>query len=195
MNDARQSISGEEIVRHEPRTIHLRLGLMVGLLAIGAALAACGQAQPTLEQSSNAASGTSGAAALSIPQGELTRPAQLALGTLKLEGTALAVSQEQSAQLAFLWQAYGSLTRGDTAASEELEALVNQIEGAMSAEQLRAIRGMELSRETMMDWVQESGVAAAAEGSAEGEQGFFGFGPPPGMEGGHRLADLEAKVA
>ncbi len=54
----------------------------------------------------------------------------------------------------------------------------------MSAEQLQAIGGMDLTRETMVDWVRENGVAPEAEGRAQGEQGIFGFGPPPGMEGG-----------
>jgi|GEM_PF-236511 len=184
MSDARQSDPGERTVEHKPRISYLRVALATGLLASAAMLAACGQVQPTPQESSEAASGTSGASRESVPPGDLTRPTQLALGTLKLEDTELAVSQEQGAQLAFLWQAYGSLTRSGTAAEQEITALVNQIEGAMSAEQLKAIGDMHLTRDEMIVWVEENGVRPEAAPGADGARGFAGLGPMPGMEGG-----------
>ena len=160
----------------------MRHGLILTLLAAGAVLAACGQAQPAPEQAADETSGTPAGAAVNVPQGDLSRPAQLALGTIKLEGTALAVTREQSPQLAFLWQAYGSMSRSDTAAPQELEALVTQIEGAMTFGQLQAIGDMALTREAMLGWVEESGLAPQAATRAEGEGSSFA--PPPGMEGG-----------
>jgi hypothetical protein len=184
MSDACHFIQGENIVNHRAQWLHPRVGLFVGLAAACVSLAACGSDLPTSVRSSDTVPATTEAIRESVPQGDLSRAAELALGTLKLEDTDLAVTREQSSQLAFLWQAYGSLSRSDTAATQELEALVQQIERAMSAEQLQAIRDMGLNRQVMMAWVEENGAGPEAAGSTDGARAGLGFGPPPGLEGG-----------
>jgi hypothetical protein len=46
------------------------------------------------------------------------------MGTLQLEGTEFAVTVQQSSELLILWKAYRSLIESDTAAQEELQALL-----------------------------------------------------------------------
>ncbi len=179
------------------RTRTLRVGLAGALLVLGLALSACGGAQPTpvaeSEQSQVSASDTPGsnqdpltpgARAPAFSMADLPLSTQLVLGTLELEGTAMAVTQEQASQLAFLWKAYRSLTDSGTAAAPELEALVGQIKDAMTAEQLTAIVEMDLTRETMMAWVQENGLGLESDVSGGTQGGASGSRAPAGPGGG-----------
>ena len=66
---------------------------------------------------------------------------QLAYGTLKLAD----VTPEQAKALIPLWQAVISLSGDTTTASEELTAVQDQITAAMTADQLQAIAGMQIT--------------------------------------------------
>lgn len=133
-------------------------------------LSACG--------SSNAADPASG------PQGDpaagaLPEATQLIIGTLKLEDTNQAVTAEQAADLLPLWQTMLVLSESDTAAQQETEALITQIQETMTAEQRQAITDMNLTREDMMSIMQEQGLALGggpAGGQNTNPQGG-GFGP------------------
>jgi hypothetical protein len=103
---------------------------------------------------------------------------ELAMGTLMLEGTEEAVTEEQAGELLTLWQMLQALQDSGTAASAELESVVSQIQGAMTSEQLAAIQGMDLTDESMMELVQELGLG---RGLAGGSGGASGFQPPAGM--------------
>jgi hypothetical protein len=91
--------------------------------------------------------------------------AQLALGTLKLEGTDQAVTTEQAVQLLLLWQTYRSLTSSDTAAQVELEAVIQQIQGTLTPEQIRAIEAMQLTRQSISEVLQALGLNLEVEGT------------------------------
>ena len=83
---------------------------------------------------------------------------QLMLGTLKLEGTGLAVDPSQAAELLVLWKAARSLSESDNVATAEMEAIFKQIQDAMTADQIEAIAAMQLTREDMTQLAQDMGI-------------------------------------
>src|SRR4030042_3763377 len=58
---------------------------------------------------------------------------KLALGTLKLEGTTIAVARDEASELLPLWQAYLSLSNSDTGSQLGVDALVNQNQGVVKS--------------------------------------------------------------
>jgi len=113
---------------------------------------------------------------------------QLSLGTLQLEGTDLAVSTEQASTLAPLWKAVRSLSGSDTAAEAEIEAVLDQIQGSMTSEQLEAIAAMALIQEDLFTAIQEMGIQPFAPGAAgrfsgSGTGDFIAGGPEGGPPG------------
>ena len=104
---------------------------------------------------------------------------QLALGIYRLEETGDAVTPEQAKALVPLWQALQSESLQSEA---ETNAVLKQIEGAMTSEQLSAIAEMQLTRESLGQWMQERGVnfglspeaMATRQAAGEGQAGPFG---------------------
>src|SRR5512133_3694458 len=72
---------------------------------------------------------------------------KLAIGTLSLEGTDKAVTAEQAKTLLPLWKAVKSLSSNTSASTDEINALYKQIQDAMTAEQVQAIKDMQLTTE------------------------------------------------
>jgi hypothetical protein len=102
----------------------------------------------------------------------LTIRSQLVLGTLKLEGTDLAVTYEQAAELLPLWQASRSLIRSGTGASEEFDAILEQIENIMTEAQIKAIVDMALTRADNQALAQELGLSTGTgdgQGTGQGQ--------------------------
>jgi hypothetical protein len=128
---------------------------------------------------------------------ELPLMNQLMIGTFQMEDTAYAIDAEQAAELLPLWQVLKGLLESDTAATAEIDAVVNQIAETMTDEQMQSIAEMELTMETTLDLMQELGLdlMQRPEGAEGGEGGFQrpegmpeGMGPgagagPGGMEG------------
>jgi len=121
------------------------------------------------------------------PTGALPAMTQLIIGTLKLEDTDQAVTAEQAAELLPLWQTLQVLSDSDTAADQETEALIAQIQETMTAEQIQAITGMNLTREDMLTVMQEQGLAMGgspqrsnAQGGNSSNNGGGGFQPGGG---------------
>lgn len=138
-------------------------------------------------------------AGLDPTSGSLPTATQLLVGTMKLDGTEQDVTAEQAAELLPLWQVYNELLASDTAAQEELDGLVNQIQETMTEEQMQAISDMSLTQKDVFALMQEkgSGVIQPAQSSAgqtgSGSANPFGggempMGAPPdggaGMPGG-----------
>jgi len=167
------------------KTRHVTLVLIVATIV----LAGCGgeTPAPTAEGEAVAVnvvvdeSGEYVSAALDTSyEGALPASNQLALGTLRLEGTEEAVTPEQAAALLPLWQA---IQGGGLQSNAEINAVLKQIEGKMTAEQLATIAAMQLTAEEMRTWAQEQGIgmdfspeALATRQAEGGRQG--GFGPP-----------------
>jgi len=131
---------------------------MATLLVLAATLlAACGAGQPTATPEAASASESYVSAHLPTSyEGALGVSGQLALGTMKLENTADAVSTEQAATLLPLWQALRSEALQDV---DEMNAVLRQIESTMDARQLEAIAAMQLTREDLLAWTQEQGLS------------------------------------
>lgn len=109
----------------------------------------------------------------------LTVQGQLALGTLQLDETEMAVDETQAAELLPLWQALQSLGNSDTASSVEIDAVINQIQDTMTPDQMQAIADMALTTESFTE-LADSG----AFGRVAGFGGFFGGSDGDGNSGG-----------
>ena len=149
--------------------------MIVGiLLLLAVALAACGggAADTTAE---------TGDTAPTMPAefaDDMALPLSMKLpaGTLMLEDTPHAVTPEQAQELLPLWQMLGALQESGTASQVEIEAVLDQIQEAMTPEQLAAIE--EMSPEDMRALFQDLGMRRLGD-SDTGEGG--GFRPPEGM--------------
>jgi len=105
---------------------------------------------------------------------------QLSLGTLMLKETPQAVTAEQAQELLPLWQMLRALQQSDASSQVEIEAVLNQIQAAMTPEQLAAIEEMDLTPANMRAMVQELGLGIGrGEGSSSSMEGRTG--PPPGV--------------
>lgn len=154
-----------------------------------------------------------GAAAqvISIDPGELSAN-QLALGTLFLEGTDLAVTPEQATRLVPLWQMLNSLYGSTNAAQDEMDAVVRQLRQTMTEEQLEAIRSRGSVPQDMAALMESFGIdtqrpevegtpgARLGQGAAEGQapQGFgggMGRGAAGGVPAGIDFAGGQAPFA
>lgn len=111
---------------------------------------------------------------------------QLAAGTLMLEETDLAVDEALAAEILPLWQVAQSLNSSDTAASVEIEAVLNQIQDTMAPEQVAAIAEMALTADSLTE-LRESGAVTFGRGQGQGQgqannaAGDAGFAPPAGF--------------
>jgi hypothetical protein len=131
--------------------------------------------------------------------GELPVTTQIALGTMKLDDTDLAITAEQATKLLPLWETLQVLYNSDTAAKQEIEALSTQIQETMTDEQMQAITAMSLTRQEMFSIMQaqgagvgngrqnnnsqQSGNSSNNRGSGQGGFGPGAGGPPPDERG------------
>ena len=146
------------------------------LIILMLTLTACGTASNGTQQ---AASGQ--------PDRSLPIQEQILIGTFKLEGTPQTVTAQQAAQLIPLWQVYEDLSSSDTAAQEEIDGLVQQIQDTMTPEQMQAITDMNITRQDLFTVMQDQGITQGrgqANGNRQNGQnsnsGGFAFGPPDG---------------
>jgi hypothetical protein len=121
------------------------LGLTI--MAIALALAGCGQ--KTASSTTTTAQGT----------GALSTEAELVVGTMKLEDTDLAVTAEQAKTLLPLWQTYQTLASSSTSATEEMNALVDQIKSAMTTQQVEKITALKLTQQDMLTVMTDAGLS------------------------------------
>jgi hypothetical protein len=80
---------------------------------------------------------------------------KLALGTLKLEGTDKAITAAQAKTLLSLWKAVKTMSASNTTATAEITALYSQIQDAMTAQQIQAIKDLSLSSSDMQALMQK----------------------------------------
>jgi hypothetical protein len=152
-------------------TIGLALALVVGVLA------GCGRGQATSAPADESVGETYDTALDTSYTDALDASTQLVLGTIRLEETENAVTPEQARSLLPLWQSL----QGGVTAQVEVNAVLKQIEGTMTQEQLAAIATMQLTQEDLQSWTQEQGMGG----------GFAG--PGGGMPGGGQFGDMSEK--
>jgi hypothetical protein len=151
-------------------TIGLVLALAVGVLA------GCGQEQATTATAEESAGETYSSTALGTSyDNALNASTQLILGTIRLEETGNAVTPEQAKSLLPLWQSL----QGGVTAQAEVNAVLKQIEGTMTHDQLAAIAAMQLTQEDLQSWMQEQGMGGGSAGPGGG-----------GMPGGGQFGDM-----
>lgn len=114
----------------------------------------------------------------------LSTEAQLLLGSFQLEGTVLAITPEQAAELLPLWQVYNDLVTSDTAAQAEIDALVAQLQDTMTEHQLLAIEEMLFTGEDISMVMQENGIAMSARAPGQSNSSSSGSASSGGMPGG-----------
>ena len=115
------------------------------IFAILSVLVACSQTNPSTGTTGNSAS--------------LSTEAQLLVGTFKLDNTDLAVTSDQAKQLLPLWQTLQSLSSSSTAATEEINAVVDQIKSSMTSSQMAKITAMKLTQTDIMSIMNQAGVS------------------------------------
>jgi hypothetical protein len=93
---------------------------------------------------------------------------QLALGTLELNQGDLAVSAEQAKTLIPLWQGLRSTQQSGGSAQAEINALLSQIEAAMTPEQLQGIAAMKLTQPDMQAWATANGITMGSGTPGQG---------------------------
>jgi hypothetical protein len=142
-------------------------GLFVVVVAAGCGAAADALAPQREASSEEAAADEYTSESLgSDSEGALAASGQLALGTLLLAETENAVTPQQAEALLPLWQAL----QGGVSATVEVNAVLKQIEGTLTPEQLGAIAAMHLTQERMADWLRDQGIGfGGGPGGAQGE--------------------------
>jgi len=122
-------------------------------------------------------------------QGELSAESKLIVGTFKLDGTEQAVTKGQAKQLVILWQVYKEISQSDTAAQEEVDGLLKQIEGTMTDAQMQAISDLNLGQRDVMSLMQEKGLmgnlpqmsnSSSSNGGSSSSSNRGSFTPPDG---------------
>ena len=159
-----------------------RLILLLTVLFVFMAACSSGEASVTVDDTAVATE----AARLSEDYSDaLPVMTQLAVGTLRLEETDLAVDETLAAEILPLWQAAQSLNNSDTAASVEVEAVLSQIQDAMQPTQVTAIADMKLTSDSLTELVESGEIAfGPGIGRGQGQTDGEGFTPPAGFGGG-----------
>ena len=153
-----------------------------------ALLSACAESEPTTSVEEVGAGETYTSEVLDTSyERALSVSNQLMLGTLLLEETQHAVTPEQAAALLPLWQA---LQGGGVTIQAEIDAVLKQIESAMTQEQLEAIAAMQLTQEDLRAWMEEQEMGGGGPGPGAGGPGGDegGRGPGGDMSDGEREA-------
>jgi hypothetical protein len=177
-----------------------RLYIGLVLIVVVGALVGCGGGQAAPAPAEEETEETYASEVLETSYDDaLDVSAQLAFGTMQLEETDNAVTPEQATALLPLWQAL----RGGVTARSEVNAVLKQIEGTMTQEQLEAIAAMQLTQEDLQAYVEEEGMNLGGRDQErpEGEmppQGEFGEGemPPQGEFGeGEMPPEMATRMA
>ncbi len=131
------------------------------ILTIG--MAACAAKTSSGTSSTNSAQSASNTQ--SLPQAE-----KLLVGIFKLEGTGNAVTKQEASTLLPLWQAYDQVINSNTAAQAEINAVVSQIQGGLTSDQVKAISSMKLTGQDLFATLGSLGLTAS-EPNATGTPG------------------------
>jgi hypothetical protein len=134
--------------------------ILISILALTlpvALLAACVRNEPAQVTDETGSDAYTSEALDTSYSGALSAANQLMLGTLLLEDTEHAVTPEQAKTLLPLWQA---LQGGGVTIQAEINAVLKQIEGEMTQEQLEAIAAMQLTQDDLRTWMEEQGMGA-----------------------------------
>jgi hypothetical protein len=114
----------------------------------------------------------------------LPMEAELLVGTFKLEDTGLAITADQAKQLLPLWQTLQSLSTSSTSATEEINAVVDQIKTAITTAQMDKITAMKLTQQDMMSIMSIAGVSRNGDSTTATPIALNGLPSGGGTQGG-----------
>jgi hypothetical protein len=170
--------------------------VVMSLLPMIIVLAACTGLQLPGTSSTNNTTSQQNQAGRVFDMAKLPVEQKLALGTLKLEGTDKAVTVAQAKSLLPLWKAVKSMSSGSNISEDEINAVYKQIQETMNAEQVQAIKDLNLSQADFQALMKQFGIQAPQMGqgnpsgtlvprsqsgsSASGSGGAQAGGPPGG---------------
>jgi hypothetical protein len=156
-----------------------RTGVIGFLVFLNLAVVACGSSEAN---TTAGASGTVQATPGAFFGGAAEMPLSMKLpvGTLMLEDTPNAVTPAQAKELLPLWQMLRALEESSTSSEVEIQAVLDQIQEAMTPEQVSAMEDMD--QEDMRALFEELGMGRQQQQNSEGDsEGRGGFVPPEGM--------------
>ena len=122
---------------------------------------------------------------------------QLVVGSLILDESDQPINAELASNLVPYWKMYLSLAESDTAAPEEMDAVISEIQGMMTQDQVGYIAGLQLTQDSMMTLLDDSGITeqlslesmGTGDGTGERPEGMV---PGSGAGGGAGAgADVE----
>lgn len=150
--------------------------LVTGILFLS--LAGCSSLMPTLAvppdqpgQGTNATPVPANANSNSVnatPDPAMTLEFRLAPGTLKLEGTAHAVTSDEARQLLPLWQKVKTLSADSNTTQSDLQTVYKQIQDAMTSSQIQTIEQMSLNQSDIQALAQTYNIQMPQGGSFNG---------------------------
>jgi hypothetical protein len=149
--------------------------IAVSLFAI--LLAGCGTAKAVSTSTSSDRLNASYTGALPVET-------QLVLGTLKLEGTSLAVDSAAAAKLVPLYSLLQQMTASGTSAQAEIDAVLDQIQGTMTPDQIHAIAAMKLTQTDLQSYLGQNGKSAQVSSGTPASSSSSGGGFPADPGGG-----------
>ncbi len=115
--------------------------------------------------------------------GTLPLETRLILGTLRLEGTDQAVGANQASILLPLWQRWHDQNRSNTATAGDRDALLAEIQAAMTPDQMQAIDAMQLTQADVSKYIQENNIGFPSRPSETPPAGGADGTPPPQNNG------------
>jgi hypothetical protein len=161
-----------------------RIRYLIFILPLMFAIAACSSLQlPGVTAASANGNQPQQAATFSFTNQPLEN--KLAVGTLKLESTAQAITAEEAKNLLPLWKAVKSLNSSNTASPAEVQALYKQIEDTLTPEQVSTIKDMALTGADFQALMKQYNIQAP--------QGGFGNNNLTPAQRATRIAQFQAQ--
>jgi hypothetical protein len=114
--------------------------------------AAQAQAQPSQAARRNGQNG------FNVDPAKMPVEQKLGIGILKLEGTSYAVTAKQAQDLLPLWKALKTLAANNNTSPDEITALYKQMEGVLTADQVKQIQNLTWTQTDMRALMQQYGI-------------------------------------
>lgn len=136
-------------------------------------LAACSAAQPTPTAQATPSSARSNSAPNQPRGGNGALPTEekLAVGILKLEGTAGAVTADQAKLLLPLWQQVQTISADTNTTPDQLQAVYTQIENSLTVDQTKSIDAMNYTMQDLQGLMTDLGIQVTPGAGFNGQGG------------------------
>ena len=137
-------------------------------------LTACGSSSASTSIVGNGGSSSNSFRSGSSANAPLSPESKLALGTIKLDSTKLAVDPKMAANLIPLWQLLLQLNSSSSTAPQEVTAVMDQIHNTMTPDQLKTINSMPLTQADIFTIFQQQDQSNSGGTNGSGNSRFSG---------------------